>query len=232
MSRDKLTLLVVEDERDILNLLCYTLENAGYRVLRAETGSEGLNRARTALPDLVLLDLMLPDLDGFEVCRKLKQDSKTEGIPVVMLTARSDDGDVVTGLEVGADDYITKPFSPKVLEARIRRLLKRKAGPSEPVKSDRREIHGITIDTARHEVRLNGEEINLSATEFAILYFLCSHPGWVFSRDQIIDSVKGENYPVTERSVDVQILGIRRKLGAAGRFVETVRGVGYRMKGE
>ena len=231
MGNEKLTLLVVEDERDILNLLSYTLENSGYYVLTAENGLQGLSKAKSNLPDLVLLDLMLPDLDGFEVCRKLKQDHRTAEIPVIMLTAKSEDGDIVSGLEIGADDYITKPFSPKVLEARIKKVLKKGRGSGD-FHPDKFEVHGISIDTARHEVLLNGKDINLSATEFAILKFLAGHPGWVFSREQIIDAVRGENYPVTERSVDVQILGLRRKLESAGDFIETVRGVGYRMKSE
>ncbi|MBI9104833.1 MAG: response regulator transcription factor [Spirochaetales bacterium] len=231
MNSEKQTLLVVEDEKDILNLLSYTLENSGYKVICAENGLQGLSRAKANMPDLVLLDLMLPDLDGFEVCRKLKQDYRTSGIPIIMLTAKSEDSDIVSGLEIGADDYITKPFSPKVLEARIKKILNRgsKAGA---VLSDKIIVHGITIDTARHEVLMDGEEVNLSATEFSILKYLAGHPGWVFSRDQIIDAERGEDYPVTERSVDVQILGIRRKLGDAGVYIETVRGVGYRMKSE
>jgi len=225
------TLLVVEDEQDILNLLSYNLENAGYLVHKAENGTQGVVKARQHNPDLILLDLMLPDLDGIEVCRRLRQDPNTRDIPIIMLTAKSGDEDIVHGLEVGADDYVTKPFSPKVLEARIRNVLRRgretdSDGPSVI------SIHGIEIDSGRHEAHLNGEEIVLSATEFAILHHLASHPGWVFSRNQIIDAVKGQDYPVTERSVDVQILGIRKKLKQAGNFVETVRGVGYRLKGE
>lgn len=225
------TLLVVEDEQDILNLLAYNLENAGYKVFKADNGTQGVVKARQHHPDLILLDLMLPDLDGLEVCRRLKQDPNTRDIPIIMLTAKSEDNDIVHGLEAGADDYVTKPFSPKVLEARIKNVLRRRTESdtgTPPVIS----LHGIDIDTGRHEVHLRGEEIILSATEFAILRHLAGHPGWVFSRNQIIDAVKGQNYPVTERSVDVQILGIRKKLKEAGIFVETVRGVGYRLKGE
>ncbi len=225
------SLLVVEDEQDILNLLAYNLENAGYSVHKAGTGSQGVVKAREHLPDLILLDLMLPDFDGMEVCRRLRQDPKTQDIPIIMLTAKSEDEDIVHGLEAGANDYVTKPFSPKVLEARIKNVLRRrneKPGDTVSVISHR----GLEIDKARHEVKCRGEEVVLSATEFAILYHLAGHPGWVFSRNQIIDAVKGQNYPVTERSVDVQILGIRKKLGDTGQYIETIRGVGYRFKGE
>lgn len=225
------SLLVVEDEQDILNLLAYNLENAGYEVFKAENGTQGVVKARQHNPDLILLDLMLPDFDGLEVCRRLRQDPKTRDIPIIMLTAKSGDDDIVHGLEVGADDYVTKPFSPKVLEARIKNVLRRgreAEGDVPQVIS----VHGIRIDAGRHEVYLGEEEIVFSATEFAILHHLMGHPGWVFSRNQIIDAVKGQDYPVTERAVDVQILGIRKKLKHAGAYIETVRGVGYRLKGE
>lgn len=225
------SLLVVEDEQDILNLLAYNLENAGYKVHKAGTGSQGVVKAREHVPDLILLDLMLPDFDGMEVCRRLRQDPKTQNIPIIMLTAKSEDEDIVHGLEAGANDYVTKPFSPKVLEARIRNVLRSRSEPSGEVPSvlSHRDLE---IDKARHEVKFQGEGVVLSATEFAILYHLASHPGWVFSRNQIIDAVKGQNYPVTERSVDVQILGIRKKLGDTGQYIETIRGVGYRFKGD
>jgi two-component system phosphate regulon response regulator PhoB len=225
------SLLVVEDEQDILNLLAYNLENAGYKVHKAGTGSQGVVKAREHVPDLILLDLMLPDFDGMEVCRRLRQDPKTQTIPIIMLTAKSGDEDIVHGLEAGANDYVTKPFSPKVLEARIRNVLRSRSEPSGETPSVISH-RGLEIDKARHEVKFQGEGVVLSATEFAILYHLASHPGWVFSRNQIIDAVKGQNYPVTERSVDVQILGIRKKLGDTGQYIETIRGVGYRFKGE
>ena len=174
---------------------------------------------------------MLPDIDGLEVCRKLKRTDSTKDIPIIMLTAKSEDSDVISGLELGAEDYITKPFSPRVLIARIRAVLRRNIEAQEseaPLIS----VHRIQIDVKKHEVLVENEFINLSATEFAILNYLASNPGWVFSRNQIIDAVRGQNYPVTERSVDVQILGIRKKLGSQGRYIETVRGVGYRLKGE
>lgn len=225
------TIIVIEDEHDIRELIAYNLESEGYKVLKAPAGVEGIELARAKTPDLVLLDIMLPDIDGLEVCRKLKREESTKDIPVIMLTAKSEDSDVISGLELGAEDYITKPFSPRVLIARIRAVLRR-SSDEENGESRIIQVHDIQIDVKKHEVTVENEIINLSATEFAILGHLATNPGWVFSRNQIIDAVRGQNYPVTERSVDVQILGIRKKLGSQGRFVETVRGVGYRIKSE
>lgn len=225
-------LLIIEDETDIRELISFNLEMSGYEVIKARDGEEGLSLARSQAPDLVILDLMLPGMDGLKVCSHLKKDPETRELPVIMLTARSEDDDVVAGLETGADDYVTKPFSPRVLIARVKAALRRVRSEPEEKGAHRLAIHDLVIDTARHEVLLAGEPVNLSATEFAILRFLAENPGWVFSRNQIIDSVKGEDYPVTARSVDVQILGIRKKLGDRGSMVETVRGIGYRMKGE
>jgi len=171
---------------------------------------------------------MLPGLSGIEVCKLLAGDDRTSLIPVLMLTARSEDSDIIAGLEAGADDYITKPFSPKILIARIKTVLRRKIN-THSVETAQISIHKIYINLKKHEVISEGELIDLSVTEFTILEFLCKNPGWVFSRNQIISAVKGEDYPVTERSVDVQILGIRKKLKSQGRFLETVRGIGYRM---
>lgn len=226
----KATILVIEDDPDIRELVSYNLGKEGYSVVGAATGEQGLSLLSTANPDLIVLDIMLPGADGLEVLRTLKRSAAAERIPVVMTTAKSEDSDIVAGLELGADDYITKPFSPKVLIARVRAVLRRvaekktaRAGTAEPVV-----IGGISIDAARHEVTCGGEPVDLSATEFAILDHLMRNPGWVFSRNQIIDAVKGKDYPVTERSVDVQILGLRKKLGVHGERVQTVRGVGYR----
>lgn len=224
-------ILVIEDEHDIRELISYNLESEGYSVLKAPAGTEGLEIARSKKPGLILLDIMLPDIDGLEVCRKLKRDEKTKDIPVIMLTAKSEDSDVISGLELGAEDYITKPFSPRVLAARIRAVFRRNSD-EEATETKIIHVHDIQIDIKKHEVTVGAEAIDLSATEFAILSHLASNPGWVFSRNQIIDAVRGQNYPVTERSVDVQILGIRKKLGSQGRFIETVRGVGYRLKSE
>ncbi len=230
MAKEKI--LIVDDERDILELITYNLEREGYRVESVTSGEEALIRAMKFLPDLIVLDLMLPGLDGIEVCRRLKRNDDTKQIPVLMLTAKSEDSDIVTGLEIGADDYVTKPFSPKVLIARIRTALRRSSEDGgEPVDAQLA-VHDIVIDLSRHEVLVGGRHVTLSATEFAILEFLARHPGWVFSRSRIIDGVKGKDYPVTERSVDVQILGLRKKLGTRSRYIETVRGVGYRLRAE
>ena len=225
------TILIIEDAHDIRELISYTLENEGYKVFKAPNGIRGLENTRKHKPDLILLDIMLPDIDGLEVCRKIKRDGSINDIPVIMITAKSEDSDIVSGLELGAEDYITKPFSPRVLVARLRAVLRRKIETPEEGKHIIN-IHGIQIDVNKHEVLSEGRPIDLSATEFAILGHIATNPGWVFSRNQIIDAVRGQNYPVTERSVDVQILGIRKKLGAQGRYVETVRGVGYRLKSE
>lgn len=228
-----LSVLVVDDEQDIRELIEYNLRKEGYSVSGVETGEEALRRTRSEPPDAVVLDLMLPGLDGLEVCKRLKKEPATAAVPVIMLTAKSEDSDVVTGLELGADDYVTKPFSPKVLVARLRAVLRRAADEEEAGdEATRIDVHGIHIDVSRHEVFVDGAELALSATEFAILEFLARNPGWVFSRNKIIDSVKGKDYPVTERSVDVQILGLRKKLGEHGHFIQTVRGVGYRMQAE
>jgi len=223
-------ILVVEDNPDILELVAYNLESQGYEVTRAMTGENGLSQAARAEPDLIILDVMLPGINGLDVCRKLKQQETTRHIPVILLTAKSEDTDIISGLEIGADDYITKPFSPKVLIARVRALLRRVSEDKIPDAALILQVHGITMDTVRHEVLVEGQEVAMSATEFAILRHLMTNPGWVFSRNQIIDAVRGGNYPVTERSVDVQILGLRKKLGPQGQHIETVRGVGYRMR--
>ncbi|MFP4329403.1 MAG: response regulator [Spirochaetaceae bacterium] len=228
MAEEKI--LVVDDEADILELIRYNLQKEGFRVTTVKTGEEGLRVAKEQKPDAVVLDLMLPGLDGLSVCNRLKRDEATRGIPVIMLTAKAEDSDIVTGLELGADDYVTKPFSPKVLSARIRAVLRRTLESETLLKENVITVQGITIDSSRHEVSVEGKILPLSPTEFSILEHLARSPGWVFSRTRIIDAVKGKDYPVTERSVDVQILGLRKKLGEAGRCIETVRGVGYRMK--
>ncbi|WP_020612351.1 response regulator [Sediminispirochaeta bajacaliforniensis] len=225
------TILVVDDEHDILELLKYNLEREGYSVITVETGEAAAATAAAKQPDLIILDLMLPGIDGVEVCKRIRSRDEVKDIPIIMLTAKSEDSDVISGLEVGADDYMTKPFSPKVLVARIRALLRRKQLKEFPPREEPViTIHDIVIDTIRHEVKCSDVSLDLSVTEFSILEFLARNPGWVFSRSQIIGAVKGEDYPVTERSVDVQILGLRKKLKAKGDYIETVRGVGYRMK--
>jgi two-component system phosphate regulon response regulator PhoB len=193
------------------------------------TGADALERVKKAFPDLIVLDLMLPNIDGLDVCRLLKRNGKTGHIPIVILTARGEDADIVTGLELGADDYITKPFSPRVLVARIRAVLRRKRNLSEEGAGILK-INDLLIDPARYEVLSHGRAVELTVTEFAILHLLARRPGWVFTRSQIITNVKGEYYPVTDRSVDVQIVGLRKKLGLASKHIETVRGVGYRFR--
>lgn len=222
-------ILVVEDEDDIQELVRYNLAKEGYRVAQALSGEEGFKAAKSSNPDLIVLDLMLPGLDGLEICRLLKADPKTSHTPIVMLTAKGEESDVVTGLELGADDYITKPFSPKVLVARLRAVLRRKAKESVDEASPLK-IREIVIHPGRHEVLVKGKVANLTFTEFQLLHFLAKRPGWVFTRQQIVDEIKGEDYPVTDRSVDVQVVGLRKKLGACGEYIETVRGVGYRFK--
>jgi two-component system phosphate regulon response regulator PhoB len=222
-------ILAVDDEEDILELITYNLKKEGYRVAHALDGANALQFARERQPDLVILDLMLPGIDGLDVFRELKGDMRTRNIPVIMLTAKSEDADVVTGLELGADDYITKPFSPRVLLARLKVTLRRRKAPATD-NHDVVRIHDLFINPARHEVVVGDYQITLTASEFRILNFLVRRPGWVFSREQIIRAVKGDDYPVTERSVDVQIVGLRKKLGPAGDYIETVRGVGYRFK--
>lgn len=222
-------LLVVDDEEDILELLRYNLEREGYSVVTALSGEEAVDRARSDAPDLILLDLMLPGMNGLDVCRILSRDERTQSIPIIILTARAEEADIVAGLELGADDYISKPFSPRVVLARVKTVLRRGRRTSG---DDSRVIQagGIRIDVDRHQVRVDTVDVDLTATEFDVLLFLSRHRGWVFTRDQIIDAVKGTDYPVTDRSVDVQIVGLRRKLGPAATMIETVRGVGYRMK--
>lgn len=227
MSKEKI--LVVEDEDDIAELIRYNLHKESWDVVVATNGEKAVEVARRERPDLVLLDLMLPGMSGLEVCRTLKSDSTTSGIPIVMVTARGEESDVVSGLELGAEDYVTKPFAIKVLLARVRAVLRRRStrvvAEDEPIR-----IHEIEIHPGRHEVRAGGEEVVLTNTEFRILHFLARRPGWVFTRYQIVDGIRGENYPVTERAVDVQIVALRRKLGGFGGLIETVRGVGYRFK--
>ncbi|MCL4694885.1 MAG: response regulator transcription factor, partial [Candidatus Hydrogenedentes bacterium] len=180
-------------------------------------------------PDLVVLDLMLPGLDGLEVCTLLKNDPKTSEAAIIMLTARGEEADVVRGLELGADDYITKPFSPRILLARIKAVLRRRETEALE-KSSVLRVHDLVIHPGRHELLVQGQPIDLTYTEFRVLYCLARRPGWVFTRSQIVDSVRGAGYAVTDRAVDVQIVGLRKKLGERGNYIETVRGVGYRLK--
>lgn len=226
----KESILVVDDEEDILELLRYNLTKNGYKVTCVATGEEGVSSSKANIPDLVLLDLMLPGVDGLEVCRRLKADPRTQGIPIIILSARGEEADIVSGLELGADDYLTKPFSPRVLLARIKSVLRRSKN-SVPDDGAVVRIGELLIDPLRYEVSLGANQLDLTRTEFRILHFLAQRAGWVFTRCQIVDGVHGDDYPVTDRSVDVQVVGLRKKLGTFGESIETVRGVGYRFKG-
>ena len=225
---DSKNILVVEDDLDIRELISFNLANEGHQVFEANDGEVGIDKARNNNPDLILLDLMLPGIQGLDVCRIIKSDQETKEIPIIMVTALGQEEDIVKGLETGADDYITKPFSIKVLIARVNAVLKRSIEVGEDKSKDIL-INGINIKTRSREVWVNKNPINdLTFSEFQILYLLAGHPGWVFTRYQIIDKIRGDNYPVTDRSVDFQIVGLRKKLGDAGKLIKTVRGVGYR----
>ncbi len=227
MSQQRI--VVIEDENDILAIVTYNLVKEDYRVIGISSGEKAVNTVRSEVPDLVVLDLMLPGIDGLEVCRRLKALQETKDIPIIILTAKGEEQDVVTGLEAGADDYVTKPFSPKVLIARIKAVLRRKSkGQTDEAPSIK--IRDLVIYPVRHEVLLKNKPIQLTVTEFRILYLLARRTGWVFTRQQIIDSVHGDDHFVTDRSIDFQIVGLRKKLRSMGRYIETVRGVGYRFK--
>jgi two-component system phosphate regulon response regulator PhoB len=222
-------LLVVDDEEDILELVRYNLSKEGYDVTCAASGETALQQARRDLPDLILLDLMLPGVGGLDVCKLLKGDERTARVPIVMLTAKSEESDVVLGLEMGADDYITKPFSPRVVSARVRAVLRRKR--AEPVTAEQTiRVRDLILHPGRREVLVKGAPVELTFTEFSVLHTLARRPGWVFTRSQIVDAVRGDDDPVTDRSVDVQIVSLRKKLGPCAGYIDTVRGVGYRLK--
>ncbi|MGE3540039.1 MAG: response regulator [Candidatus Tectimicrobiota bacterium] len=227
MARERI--LVVDDEPDILELVHYNLTKEQYTVVCVESGEEALLQVRQALPDLIVLDVMLPGVNGLEVCKLLKREVRTAAVPIVMLTARGEEADIVAGLELGADDYLTKPFSPRILVARIRAVLRRQH--QEPVAEDAILTHqALVLHPGRHEVSVQGQRVALTPLEFRILHVLARRPGWVFTRQQIITAVQGEEVNVTERSVDVHIVSLRRKLGAFGETIETIRGVGYRLQ--
>lgn len=223
-------ILVIDDEVDILEVVSYNLRKDGHQITTAGNGENALRIARQTPPDLIILDLMLPGIDGLEVCRMMKNDARTSDIPIIMLTAKGEETDVVTGLELGADDYIIKPFSPKILSARVRALLRRKNSLSAIPENQTISIENLTIIPERFEVRVDDNVIKLTATEFRILHFLARHRGWVYTRMQIVDAARGDNHAVTDRSVDVHVVSLRKKLGDIGALVETVRGIGYRFK--
>ena len=230
MAADKKHILVIEDEEDVIELLRYNLTREGFGVATATRGETGLQAVLQKRPDLILLDLMLPGMNGLEVCRQLKKDPKTAGIPIIMVTAKSEESDVVAGLQVGADDYVTKPFSVKVLVSRVRVVMRRQQSESYDPKTELH-VRDLEISPSRFRVTVNGKPVEgLTVTEFRLLHLLASRPGWVLSRQQILDAVRGEETAVTERAVDVQIVGLRKKLGPRADCIEAVRGVGYRFK--
>ena len=233
-GKGKKRVLVVDDEKDLVDLISYNLLRNGFEVIGAYNGNEALDLAQRETPDLVVLDLMLPGLDGTEVARRLKADSRTAGIPIVMLTAKGEDTDVVVGLTMGADDYVTKPFNMKILLARISTVLRRSeqaaavggaAGEGGVLKAG-----PLVIDPSKHEVTVDGEPVRLTLTEFKLLAALVSARGRVLTRDQLMDKAMGTDVFVTDRAIDVHVTAIRKKLGAANWLVHTVRGVGYRLQ--
>ncbi len=229
----KVHVLIVEDEEEIAQLVSYNLIKAGFNVTCAESGEDALECVQSEEFDCILLDLMLPGMSGMEVCNTLKTNDNFSTIPIIMLTAKGEENDIIAGFECGADDYVPKPFSPKVLIARIKAVLRRKStAVSKADGADQEIIHleGLEIHPGRHEVLLNGASVQLTMTEFGILVLLAGRPGWVFTRQQIIDSVRGYDFLVTPRAIDVQIFGLRKKMGNAGGLIETVRGIGYRFK--
>ncbi|PID39108.1 MAG: DNA-binding response regulator [Proteobacteria bacterium] len=226
-SDEKRKILVVEDEADIRQRVCCDLTRDGYAVSCAASGEEALKAIENDPVDLVILDLALPGIGGLEVARRIRQSAVARDTPIVILTAKGEETDAVAGLELGADDYVVKPFSPRVLAARVKVVIRKRSGGAVE-KDDVLTIRKLRIHPGRHHVSANGRPLALTFTEFQVLYCLARRPGWVFTRSQIVDAVRGEDYPVTERSVDVQIVGLRKKLGSLGTYIETVRGVGYR----
>ncbi|MFC1770947.1 response regulator [Candidatus Margulisiibacteriota bacterium] len=228
MLRKKI--LLIEDENDIVELLTFTLSKEGAQICAITNGEEALDKAKTFEPDVILLDLILPEVDGLEICRQLKMNPQTQNIPIIMLTAKTDDSDIITGLEVGADDYITKPFNPKVLIARIRTVLRRISKQSSVREDKVIRVKNMVIDPIKREVSIDHKQVDLTFSEFQTLYFLANQPGWVFSRYQIVEAIHGNDYVVTDRTIDVLIVSLRKKLDDYAKYLETVRGVGYKFK--
>jgi two-component system phosphate regulon response regulator PhoB len=225
-------ILVIEDERALTDVLAYNLHREGYEVTVAHDGRDGLRKAQTILPDLVILDLMLPVMDGLEVCRELRAGERTRNVPVLVLTAKAEETDQVIGFSMGADDYVTKPFSVKVLVQRVKALLRRVEGPPEVAEAaDAVEHSGVRVDRARHKVLVDGQEVSLTRTEFRLLECLVRQPGRVFTRPQLMDAAMSDGTVVLERTIDVHVKSLRRKLGKPD-LIETVRGVGYRFRDE
>ena len=225
-------ILIIEDEHDILEVMRYNLQREGYEVLTSSDGAEGLECAREESPDMVLLDLMLPGLDGLDVCRRLKERSLTRSIPIIMVTAKGEESDIVIGLGMGADDYVVKPFGPRELVARVKAILRRGEYKEEGTEGERIQRAGLVIDAVKFRITVDGEPVAFTATEFRLLHLLASHPGRVFTRDQLLSRVMGEDAVVIDRNIDVHIRAIRKKVGAHRHLIETQRGVGYRFSEE
>lgn len=220
---------VIEDEQDIAELVRYNLSLKGYQVEVFNTGEAGLAAIMNSVPDMIVLDIMLPGLSGLEICERVRTSLNLPSLPIIMVSAKGEENDIIKGLELGADDYVTKPFSMAVLTARVEAILRRRRNDEVPV-ANLIEKPGLIIDANRVEVLVDGQRVELTQSEFKILHFLAQRPGWVYTRTQIVNSIHGDNYSVTDRTIDFQMVGLRKKLGAKGEWIETVRGVGYRFK--
>jgi len=230
MLNEKNKILIVEDEQDIRDLLIFNLQKEGFKVESADNGDSALSLIRKNNFDLILLDLMLPGIGGFDLTRILKNDKKTSETPILMLTAKGEESDIVKGLELGADDYMTKPFSIKVLIARINKILIKSSNRSD--EANVLKHNSLSINLKARDVIVEGKKIDLTFTEFEILKLLASHSKWVYTRSEIINNIRGDDYIVTDRTIDFQIVGLRKKMGPAGKYIKTVRGVGYRFEDE
>ena len=227
MNKQK-NIVIVDDEIDILEILKINIERNNYKAYCFQDGESAISHILKNLPDLIILDLMLPGIDGFDICRLLKNKDLTKNIPILILSAKGEESDIIKGLELGADDYVTKPFSAKVLSARVNTLLRRSLANEEEAKDKSITFDELSIHPGKRNVKISNKTVDLTYTEFQILFLLASHPNWVYTRNQIIDEIRGDDYPVTDRSIDFQIVGLRKKLQSASRFIKTVRGVGYR----
>ena len=228
MMNNRGSILVIDDEKDLIELVRYNLNKEGFDVIAASDGASGLEIATRHKPNLVVLDLMMPGMDGLEVCRRMRGDERTRRIPVIVLTAKAAEADRIVGLEMGADDYVTKPFSPRELVARVKAVLRRTAEQQEPAQMIR--SGELAIDARGHEVTYAGQPIALTATEYRILQFLAGRPGRVVSREEIIDAALGREAAIFDRTIDVHITAIRKKLGPGGAQIETIRGFGYKFR--
>jgi two-component system phosphate regulon response regulator PhoB len=225
----KAAILIIEDDPDIQEMLSFSMQREGWHLVQAKSGEQGLELLKKGNVNCILLDIMLPGMDGLKILKKIKETGQSRNVPVIMTSARGEEADIVSGLELGADDYVVKPYSPKILIARIRAALRRQEDEEKEKTSWQQ--GKLRLDAARHEAHYDDNLLDLFATEFALLQHFISHPDMAFSRDQLIEAIRGPGYPVTDRSIDVQILGLRKKLGEAGSMIKTIRGIGYRFKG-